>query len=311
MDLVEYFAAIDENEINRLVKDKQEENIHIEFKTVVHPTIPKEDKEADKRNYSKCLSGFANSSGGLVIWGIHAEKDSDKIDCAKKTSPIRELSLFLNKLNTLEGQATTPKIKGVKHKKIDIGNDTGFVVTFIPESETGPHMANFADKYYYKRNGDSFFRAEHYDIVDMFSRKSKPKLDLKIGKIDSHTWSGDKLLRYEILFSIINNGNGIAKHPYVALKLSKGYTQSTFGVNGNGQTGLKRISNNQSFDINYSGGQDIVIFPNSSIDVDKISGIFQDQKGPTDLIVDYIIYAEGMETKKGRKKISREKLMNS
>ncbi|MBX2895577.1 MAG: ATP-binding protein [Cyclobacteriaceae bacterium] len=314
MDLTEYFNQINKEGIENLIKERQEENLHIEFKTVVHPHEKEETRDFDKRNFSKCLSGFANSSGGLIIWGVNASPNKDGIDCANKLSPITQLNSFLNKLNRLEGQAVTPIIKGVRSKKIESSVDKGYIVTIIPESENSPHIANFADKYYYKRSGDSFYRAEHFDIVDMFSRTRRPTLDLQISKIESVDWQGDGMLRFEILFSIVNKSNTIAKFPYIGLTLSNPYSQSPYGIegiNGNRRTGLISIKNNIHYDLNYSGGQDIVVFPKSTLNVDCITGIFEEKKGPTDLIIEYIICAENMDIKKGSKKISKERLIKS
>jgi hypothetical protein len=191
MKLEQIFEAIDLAELNRYIAEQQEEHLHLEFKTVNHPydivydekkgkaSYTKDDaKNADKKNISKTLSGFANSNGGIVIWGIKTEENKLKPDVAEKLVPIRELTKFLTLLNRLESESVTPPIAGVVHKKIDLGNDTGYVKTYVPASESAPHMANYADKHYYKRSGGNFYQCEHYDIIDIFSRKKYPKIEL-------------------------------------------------------------------------------------------------------------------------------------
>jgi len=125
MNLEEYFNSISIEELNGFISDRQEENLNIEFKTTVHPFESNETKEFDKKNYSKALSGFANSSGGLIIWGVDASKNSDGIDCAQALRPLEKLNQFLTKLNKLEGQATTPRVSGVKHRKIEMEDNKG------------------------------------------------------------------------------------------------------------------------------------------------------------------------------------------
>lgn len=66
MNLKEYFDSIDLTEIDRFVNEGQEEHLNLEFKTVVHPNFNNANREIDKKNLSKALSGFANSDGGLL-----------------------------------------------------------------------------------------------------------------------------------------------------------------------------------------------------------------------------------------------------
>jgi len=166
-------------------------------------------------------------------------------------------------------------------------------------------MANFADKYYYKRNGDSFYRAEHYDIVDMFSRRTLP--ELKIIVKDFHYGPApQKYNRIQCTVTLVNNGNGIAKYPYLALKMNSPFYMSDLGINGNGATGLRRVVNNKSYMANYSGGADIVIYPKSELDVDNIWGQILDGAEPPDLVIEYLIGADGVGLKKMKLKIKKE-----
>lgn len=101
MNLKSYFENIDINEIDRYISDGQEENLNLEFKSVVHPNYNTHNREDDKKNISKTFSGFANSNGGIVVWGIKAKENRNKQDIATDKKPIKELTKFLNMLNRL------------------------------------------------------------------------------------------------------------------------------------------------------------------------------------------------------------------
>jgi hypothetical protein len=304
----DYFEKINLTEIKMLVDSKQEENVFLEFKTVNHPNYNDKNKNIDKSYFSKCLSGFANSNGGIVIWGIKADQDSNGIDCANDLKPIGQLTKLLNMFNTLEGQAVTPTIKGVRHKKIEDEPDSGYIVTYVPASDSSPHMANFAEKYYYKRNGDSFYRAEHFDVVDMFSRKKEPLLRLTYKNLKKQVVHGTKL-RFELIISITNEGKAIAKFPCLSMNASQPFSWETYGLDGNGNTGLKRARNSLKFDLNYMGGSDIVIHPQMTLDIDKIQGEIPKESTPLDLTMNYLIMAENMTSFEGIITISKETLM--
>lgn len=296
MKLIDYYESIDLISINKFVEDGEAESINLEFKTVNHPERNDEAINSDKKNYSKTLSGFANSSGGIIIWGIYAKGNSKKQDVAKELKPIKELTSFFNSLNKLEGMVVTPTINGIKHEKIELNNDEGFIKTFVPASETGPHMALNAGKYYYKRNGDSFYQCEHFDIVDMFSRKSSPSLKftakvfepIRIPYQEKHT----------ALISIENIGRGIAKFPALFINTPQLFRPYEYGMDGSRGTGLPRIKKNVDYMFNYIGGTENVIFPNSKLDVDLICIQKNRDKCP-DLNIEYIIYAENMESQSG------------
>jgi hypothetical protein len=304
----DYFERIDLDEIKLLVENKQEENLFLEFKTVNHPNYNDKNKNIDKGNFSKCLSGFANSNGGIVIWGIKADEDSNGIDCANDLKPIKELTKLLNIFNSLEGQAVTPTIKGVRYKKIDKGDDTGFIVTYVPESDSSPHMANFADKYYYKRNGDSFYRAEHFDIIDMLSRRKKPRLKLEYKNLKRILAHGT-VWRFEFIISVTNEGKAIAKFPYLALNVTNPFYRETYGIDGIGFTGLKQTRDNLNYKLSYTGGSDVVIHPQMTLDIDKLQGEIPKASYPTDVTVEYLLIAENMDTIKGEFTITKEELM--
>lgn len=310
MTLQDYFNSINLDEIDRFISEKQEENTTLEFKTVNHPDYNEQNRDDDKKNISKVLSGFANSNGGITIWGLKAQNNSEGQDVAKEKKPIKELTKFLNLLNRLEGQSVTPTVKGIVHQKIEIADDIGYIKTYVPSSESAPHMANYAGKYYYKRNGDSFYKCEHYDIIDMFSRKKSPKLKILI-KVLKKDLIHQVRYKYKILVSIINEGKIIAKLPYLALNFSSHVDSETFGLDGNGGRGLKPVKNNILYRFNYSGGTEIVVYPEAILDVD----IFYFEKPvaetPNSLTINSLLTAEGADIIKDKIEIDSSLFLES
>jgi predicted HTH transcriptional regulator len=58
--------------------DNEPESLYVDFKEVANPTNPMKQND-DKENFAKALSGFANSNGGVLIWGVREEKNSLKL----------------------------------------------------------------------------------------------------------------------------------------------------------------------------------------------------------------------------------------
>lgn len=302
MTTAEYFKTIDLDEIERFIVEGQEENVSLEFKTVNHPYVNDKSREFDKKNFSEVLSGFANSTGGIVIWGVKAKENSLRQDVAHDKAPINELTKFLNYLNKLEGQAVIPIITGVVHEKIDLGNDTGFIKTYIPPSDSAPHMGLYGGKQYYKRSGDSFYQCEHYDIIDMFARKRSPDLNL-VARVLMREDGQNNNYRYEIVLMIENKGKVLAKYPGLSISCDHRYSQYSHGLDGNSGTGLERVANNILYRYNYSGGINTVIYPGTTLDVDKFITVADKNEVPEDFDITYILSAEGMENRTGKLKV--------
>lgn len=216
MDIRQLFQTSDLARIDEYIATGQEENLFLDFKTIKKADLSERD---DRKTFAKALSGFANSSGGLIVWGVDARKNSEGIDCAKEKKEIVGLRMFISKLNEFTGSFVTPVVDGVEHKLISSGNDAGFAVTLVPASDSCPHMAKAGEDRYYKRSGDSFYKMEHFDLEDMFGRRARPKLVIK-RKNFHPTHDG----RWCINFDVVNEGRGTAKLIYIEIPQQDGVT---------------------------------------------------------------------------------------
>ena len=118
-----------------LVTNKQAEDSYLEFKGVGKI----QDKDT-KKYWSKALSGFANTEGGVVVWGIRAEKAPSVTDASNKIDTATDLDLadhpdtFAQKLKDVMLQATIDPVQGVQIRHLDkTPGGQGFVVCLIPE----------------------------------------------------------------------------------------------------------------------------------------------------------------------------------
>ena len=202
MTLANQFDQLDVNAIRQFRTDGREEDIHLEFKTVNDPEMNRD----DRKNLAKCISGFANSDGGMVVWGVEAKKNADGIDCVSSLPEIDRPQLFLTKLNEFTGQSVSPLVDGVRHKILETSTGRGYAATLIPQSNAVPHMA-MPERRYYKRSGDSFYVMEHFDLDDMFGRRQKPDLALSI--VPQHELRDE---REQVGFVFFNTGRALAKH---------------------------------------------------------------------------------------------------
>jgi len=69
--------------IQRLVTDRHQESVELEFKTKDDGTKGSIGKQ-DRYYLGKTLSAFANSAGGLLVWGVDAREKNDGDSSSKR-----------------------------------------------------------------------------------------------------------------------------------------------------------------------------------------------------------------------------------
>jgi hypothetical protein len=286
MDIQSLYNAIDAAKIDDFIANRQEENLHLDFKLANDPNMTRD----DRKNLAKALSGFANSDGGIVVWGVNARPNLNGIDCASGKQEIASVSLFLSKLNEFIGDLVNPTVDGVVHRKIVVTHDSGFAVTLVPPSDCGPHMAKGGEDRYYKRSGDSFRRMEHFDIADMFGRRKRPILRLR-----PTTQPVSKTQDCRVVLGLENEGRGSARAPFLSIEVAEPYHVSKYGIDGNFHFGLPPLAQAMgSRRKQYGGGSDITIHPGTRLDVTVIEGPIAG-----DMVIHYQIAAEDSANKSG------------
>lgn len=169
MSVADFFDALTVEMIDAFVADEQEEHLALEFKTVASVDMK---AGPDKKNFAKALSGFANSAGGVVVWGVATKKNAARQDVAESSSPISNVAMLVARLKEFTPLYVTPPIAGVEHRALAFADGTGFAATYIPASDGGPHMALVGLDRYYKRGPVGFYPMQHFDVSDMFGRRS-------------------------------------------------------------------------------------------------------------------------------------------
>jgi hypothetical protein len=206
------------NLLNEWVRIGWREDVHLDFKRKTHPRDVRLSDE-DRKNYSKALSGFANSDGGVIIWGIGAPGSGNSI---RTKHPIGNVRAFAEILDSSISRLVNPSIIGAQNLVIyeDEHEDLGYVVSYVPKSSSAPHRAESEGlKQYYMRFGESFKVAEHFELEFMFGKRHTPDLRVFWGvEIDPPADDQqDGPLACRLKVGVTNQGKAIAK--YVCLRV--------------------------------------------------------------------------------------------
>ncbi len=145
------------------------------------------EKQANKKlkeMWSKALSGFANTGGGVLIWGIDARKetrdDGTQVDAAIGKCLLPNPDVIRSRLQELHPFATDPPVAGVEMISVvdDKSTGGGYLACLIPAGTQQPYRAESADRQYYHRAGDSFLVASRPLLALLFYPRVQPRYGL-------------------------------------------------------------------------------------------------------------------------------------
>lgn len=313
MDLADLFDALSVTHIEEFVAAKREEDLRLDFKTASRSDLSASD---DRKNFAKALSGFANSSGGLVIWGVLAKRANPNApDCATELRPVDDALLFVTRLNEYTGMFVRPLVDGVRHKTILRDGTTGFAVTLIPESDAGPHMALGGEGRYYKRSGASFYPMEHFDLEDMFGRRRRPHLEISMRvRPTGAIASGGATIRKngQLVIAARNVGRGSARELYLSLHVAAPYRLAQYGLDGSGRETLVRLHGGddpQTYKL--AAPPHFVIHPGAEYDIAALDVSASIGSTPPDVQLSYEHAAEDLPLKKGSLRFPGQDLLDA
>jgi hypothetical protein len=310
MGLRDTFEQLALEHVESYISSGQEENLHLDFKTVADARLERD----DRKNLAKAIAGFANSDGGLIVWGVATARNGG-VEYATGLEPISPLSTFMAKLNQCTGEAANPTVHGVDHRKIVIRDDCGVAVTYVPPSDLGPHMAKCGEDRYYRRSGDRFSRMEHFDIADMFGRRPQPVLCVFHRLATGGRGGGPEgtFRDLTVFVGLRNDGRGLARAPYVALLPKPPYSIDRHGIDGNGQFGLDPLPRSEdSVWSRFGGGDGRYIYPGTQLDVAAIRlRVLESDSRVTTMRIDYEFAADGIPVEHGQARIDGYELVTA
>lgn len=216
-----------EKDINDLIDSRAEESPYLEFKRADAIKLAKtlisngthRDKafklENDcKSEIAKDVSAFANSDGGVLIYGIAEDKH-----VADSLSYINGNEITKEWLEQIINSKIQRRIEGLVIDPVRMEGDiekTVYVVK-IPRSIHAPHMTS--DKKYYKRNNFQAVEMEEYEVRDAYFRERRTVLKIAEphigGTTTKSTFNSNKFksCKFYITFNV-NNISSVLEKSY-------------------------------------------------------------------------------------------------
>ena len=219
-ELFERIKTGGEGTIDDLISNAVSEELYLDFKRSTGEGGGKSLHTKDRANYGRAVSGFGNSEGGVIVWGLECKPGADGADVVGAKYPIESPQRFKSWLEGATSGVTVPAHGGVEHDVVlSADADKGFVVTMVPKSNDAPHQTVPSQRYY-MRAGSSFVPVPHAVLSGMFGRRPQPWV--------YHRWDfpaperlGKDRVKLSAGIVIHNDGPGIAELMFLNVMLEE------------------------------------------------------------------------------------------
>lgn len=194
-----------------LIDTGESEGLHLECKSPTQPKLT-QDHQA---HLSKALSGFSNTAGGILIYGISTTTHGHSgLDILSQLEPIGMCKNFQQQLQTRIPSLTSPpifnyKTKVIKQKSKD---EKGIIICYIPKGSGDPVQVNKDNNFYY-RSGHDFTIAPYEMIKRLFLSSGSPDLEILLNYKQATISETGKCI---IPIYMINSSFTIGEHVFVS-----------------------------------------------------------------------------------------------
>ena len=202
------------SDLEDLIAEGEAESLDLECKSPGSPQLGKDQKNA----LAKAISGFSNTAGGVILWGISTTRHAHSgLDVLTQIEPIGQCRSLAGQLASVVPRLTTPPILNVTSKTIKRRpNDTkGIVATHIPKHLGDPVQSN-EDNLFYFRSGDEFTVAPYEMIQRLFLATISP---------DLHPVFASALVKlaadgfWEVPIVVENRSSAVGQHVMVSIEV--------------------------------------------------------------------------------------------
>jgi len=227
----------DEDRVIRMIADGIEESLHLDYKAA--GALAKLDIKREE--IVKDVTAFANSDGGVIIYGVREHSANDKKHLPERLDPISRAGFSKEWLEHVIASAS-PRIPNIRIHPIPISTDESkcLYVVEIPKGDTA-HQATDG-RYYRRYNFESVFMRDH-EVRDVMHRNNAPRIEVEAHLAIRNPWEESSFL-----LRLKNVSGRMAKH-YAALVRMPPKVDGTLSTPKHDDVIIERTGNGTAFEV--------------------------------------------------------------
>lgn len=209
-----FFDSLDSwSSLEDLVQNGEPEGQYLEVKAVGEPRL----QQGQRGHLSQALSGFANSAGGVLLWGASTTRHAHTgLDVVTQLEPFGNSRSFQKQVDVAIPTLAYPVVEGSESKTIHptAGATKGIVITYIPRSQGDPIEALAGAKGFWLRSGAEFVEMPYETLRRLFAATTSPDLT---PVFDQRVITKDANGLWTIPIVIRNNSSAVAERYQVSV----------------------------------------------------------------------------------------------
>ena len=214
-DLFDRLVRGGEAEVLSFIAQSVTEELFLDYKRSADNGAGTSLHNRDRANLGRAISGFGNSEGGVIVWGVDCRNDPMRGDVPTGPVLIHDPVRFKSWLEQATSGLTVPPHDGVRHHAIS----KGFVITLIPSGMHAPYQT-VGDLSYHIRAGSNFAKAPHAVLAGMFGRRPQPSIKHRYFVPSVPTIPASGVVKTQMGIILHNYGRGIAENIFINLRLT-------------------------------------------------------------------------------------------
>lgn len=205
------------------LQSPEPEDTFIDFKGVATPRTRYVEKgvlaDSDKKTLGEAVSGFANSLGGVIVWGVDCRGLVGSARLLTVEHALDDAPAFKAVLASLTGSASVPGVPGILLEPLTLPSiGKAVVLMYVPRFESGPVRATTKDTDRYMfRAGDKFLAVPHDVLAAMFGRTPPPIIAPVVYSAMEEPTTAVNAMKVGFYIGLKNDGLGMAFHAFCDL----------------------------------------------------------------------------------------------
>jgi predicted HTH transcriptional regulator len=175
----------EEADLQLRITSREPESLTLDYKAA--GALAKDTSKKDE--IRKDVSAFANSTGGVIVYGI-VEKPGNPPGTPDHLDGIDPAQFSSEWLEQVINSTIAPRIQGIRIKSVPLSDPPKGKVAYVVAIPQGQTAHQAPDKKFYKRFNFQNVPMEHYEIMDVLQRQTHPQLEGQISLAGGSSHNG-------------------------------------------------------------------------------------------------------------------------